>query len=299
MSILINKDTRVLVQGITGKEGSFHTLQMVEYGTNVVAGVTPGKGGQSFFRDPFGTGIPIFNTVQEAKSAEGADASIVFVPPQFAQDAIIEAAEAGLDPVVCITDGIPVHDMIEVKRYLKERGTRLIGPNCPGIITPEESKLGIMPGHIHKKGSVGVISRSGSLTYEAVNQLTELGIGQSTSVGIGGDMIVGTSITDLLRLFKDDPETEAILIIGEIGGEEEEMAAEYIREDFGKPVMAYVAGRTAPPNRRMGHAGAIIEGSRGRYERKVESLRSSGAYIIITPAEIGKTVRNLITQIRR
>lgn len=292
MSILINKDTRVLVQGITGKEGSFHTIQMIGYGTKVVAGVTPKKGGKDL------SGIPIFNTVHEAKREKEPDASIIFVPPSSAPDAIIEAAESGINLIVCITDGIPVLDMVEVKRYLKGRPIRLIGPNSPGIITPEESKIGIMPNNIHKKGPVGVISRSGSLTYEAINQLSELGIGQSTCIGIGGDMIVGTTFTDLLKLFKDDPETEAILIIGEIGGEEEEMAAEYIRDNFQKPVFAYIAGRTAPPERRMGHAGAIIEGVRGTYERKVDSLRSSGANIIINPAEIGKTIKEVLTEKR-
>lgn len=290
MSILINKDTRVLVQGITGKEGSFHTLRMRGYGTKIVAGVTPGKGGQFF------SGIPVFDTIREAVNSEGAGASIIFVPPPSAPDAIIEASEAGIDTIVCITDGIPVHDMIEVKRYLKGKKTRLIGPNCPGIITPEESKMGIMPGHIHKKGPVGVISRSGSLTYEAVNQLTENNIGQSTCIGIGGDMIVGTSFVELLRLFNDDPETEAVLIIGEIGGEEEEIAAEYIKENFDKSVFAYIAGRTAPEDRRMGHAGAIIERGRGTYEKKVESLLSSGVNIITNPAEIGKTIQRVTSK---
>ncbi|MEK6693572.1 MAG: succinate--CoA ligase subunit alpha [Nitrospirota bacterium] len=290
MSILINKDTRVLVQGITGKEGSFHTLRMRGYGTKIVAGVTPGKGGQFF------SGIPVFDTIREAVNSEGAGASIIFVPPPSAPDAIIEASEAGIDTIVCITDGIPVHDMIEVKRYLKGKKTRLIGPNCPGIITPEESKMGIMPGHIHKKGPVGVISRSGSLTYEAVNQLTENNIGQSTCIGIGGDMIVGTSFVELLRLFNDDPETEAVLIIGEIGGEEEEASAEYIKENFDKAVFAYIAGRTAPKDKRMGHAGAIIERGRGTYERKVESLRSCGVDIIMNPAEIGKTIQRVTSK---
>lgn len=290
MSILINKDTRVLVQGITGKEGSFHTLRMRGYGTKIVAGVTPGKGGQFF------SGIPVFDTIREAVNSEGAGASIIFVPPPSAPDAIIEASEAGIDTIVCITDGIPVHDMIEVKRYLKGKKTRLIGPNCPGIITPEESKMGIMPGHIHKKGPVGVISRSGSLTYEAVNQLTENNIGQSTCIGIGGDMIVGTSFVELLRLFNDDPETEAVLIIGEIGGEEEEASAEYIKENFDKAVFAYIAGRTAPEDKRMGHAGAIIERGRGTYERKVESLLSSGVNIITNPAEIGKTIQRVTSK---
>lgn len=290
MSILINKDTRVLVQGITGKEGSFHTLRMRGYGTKIVAGVTPGKGGQFF------SGIPVFDTIREAVNSEGAGASIIFVPPPSAPDAIIEASEAGIDTIVCITDGIPVHDMIEVKRYLKGKKTRLIGPNCPGIITPEESKMGIMPGHIHKKGPVGVISRSGSLTYEAVNQLTENNIGQSTCIGIGGDMIVGTSFVEIFRLFKDDPETEAVLIIGEIGGEEEEIAAEYIKENFDKSVFAYIAGRTAPEDRRMGHAGAIIERGRGTYEKKVESLLSSGVNIITNPAEIGKTIQRVTSK---
>lgn len=290
MSILINKDTRVLVQGITGKEGYFHTLRMRGYGTKIVAGVTPGKGGQFF------SGIPVFDTVRESVSKEGAGASIIFVPPPSAPDAIIEASEAGIDIIVCITDGIPVLDMIEVKRYLKGKKTWLIGPNCPGIITPEESKMGIMPGHIHKKGPVGVISRSGSLTYEAVNQLTENNIGQSTCIGIGGDMIVGTSFVEIFRLFKDDPETEAVLIIGEIGGEEEEIAAEYIKENFDKSVFAYIAGRTAPEGRRMGHAGAIIERGRGTYEKKVESLLSSGVNIITNPAEIGKTIQRVTSK---
>lgn len=264
---------------------------MVEYGTKVVAGVTPGRGGQFF------SGISVFDTVREAVSKEGATASIIFVPPPYARDAIIEAAESGLDPVVCITDGIPVHDMIDIKRYLKNKKTRLIGPNCPGIITPEESKMGIMPGYIHKKGPIGVISRSGSLTYEAVNQLTEQGIGQSTCIGIGGDMIAGTSFVELLRLFKDDPETKFVLIIGEIGGDEEETAAEYIRENFDKPVFAYIAGRTAPEGRRMGHAGAIIERGRGTYAKKVEALRSSGVYIITNPAEIGRTVSRVFNNL--
>lgn len=265
---------------------------MVEYGTKIVAGVSPGKGGQFF------SGIPVFDTVKEAVSKEDANASIIFVPPHSAKDAIIEALESGVDAVVCITDGIPVHDMVEVKRYLRGNGTRLIGPNCPGIITPEESKIGIMPGHIHKKGTIGVISRSGSLTYEAVNQLTELGIGQSTCIGIGGDMIVGTSFVDLIKLFNDDQDTEAVIIIGEIGGEEEEAAAEYIRENFEKPIFAYIAGRIAPEGRRMGHASTIIERGRGTYERKVESLRSSGVRIIMNPAEIGRHVFNFFNERR-
>lgn len=289
MSILINKETKVMIQGITGKEGGFHADKMIRYGTQIVGGVTPGKGGQSIL------GRPVFNSVPEAKEMTGASASVIFVPPYLAADAIMEAADSDLDLIVCITEGIPALDMVEVKRYLKHRRSRLIGPNCPGAITPDECKIGIMPGAIHKKGKVGVISRSGTLTYEAVNQLSELGIGQSTCIGIGGDPIIGTSFVDLLKLFADDNETEAVLIIGEIGGREEEAAADYIRSEFKKPVAAFVAGITAPPGRRMGHAGAIISGGGGMAQDKIEALRSAGVEIIMNPARIGEAVKKMVS----
>lgn len=288
MSILINRETKTVIQGITGKEGEFHADKMIRYGTQVVGGVTPGKGGQSI------SGRPVFNSVLEAKEMTGASASAIFVPPHLAADAIMEAADSDLDLVVCITEGIPTLDMVEVKRYLKHRRSRLIGPNCPGAITPDECKIGIMPGAIHKKGKVGVISRSGTLTYEAVNQMSELGIGQSTCIGIGGDPIIGTSFVDLLKLFADDSETEAVLIIGEIGGREEEAAADYIKSEFKKPVAAFIAGVTAPPGRRMGHAGAIISGGGGMAKDKIAALRSAGVEVILNPAMIGKAVKALM-----
>ena len=290
MSILVNNDTRLLVQGITGSEGSFHTAQMVKYGTRVVAGVTPGKGGQ---QGP--DGIPIFNTVSAAREETGANTAVVFVPPPFAADAIMEAISARLDLVVCITEGIPTFDMVRVKAALDQGNTRLIGPNCPGIITPGQCKIGIMPGFIHTPGKVGVISRSGTLTYEAVYQLTELGIGQSTCIGVGGDPIIGSTFLDLLKLFADDDGTEAVVLIGEIGGSAEEEAAAWIRETgFSKPVVAFVAGRTAPPGRRMGHAGAIISGGQGTAQSKMEALQAAGIHVCDSPARIGETVKQAL-----
>lgn len=287
MSILVNNDTRLLVQGITGSEGSFHTAQMVKYGTRVVAGVTPGKGGQ---QGP--DGIPIFNTVAAAREETGANAAGIFVPPPFAADAIMEAIAARLDLVVCITEGIPTLDMVRVRAALDQGNTRLIGPNCPGIITPGQCKIGIMPGFIHTPGKVGVISRSGTLTYEAVYQLTELGIGQSTCIGVGGDPIIGSTFLDLLKLFADDDGTEAVVLIGEIGGSAEEEAAAWIRETgFSKPVVAFVAGRTAPPGRRMGHAGAIISGGQGTAQSKMVALQAAGIHVCDSPARIGETVK--------
>jgi succinyl-CoA synthetase alpha subunit len=289
MSILVNKETRVVVQGITGKEGTFHAKQCLEYGTKIVAGVTPGKGGQMWEGK-----IPVYNTVAEAVEKEGANASLIFVPPAFAADAIAEAADAGCEVIVAITEGIPALDMMKVKRAIREKGCRLIGPNCPGVITPEECKMGIMPGYIFKKGPVGVISRSGTLTYEAVWQCTTRGIGQSTCIGIGGDPIIGSRFIDLLKLFKDDPETEVVVLIGEIGGTAEEEAAEYIKKEFNKPVVAFIAGRTAPPGRRMGHAGAIIAGGKGTAAEKMAALREAGVHVVESPAEIGETVAKVL-----
>jgi succinyl-CoA synthetase alpha subunit len=289
MSILINNETKLVVQGITGKEGAFHTEQMVEYGTQIVAGVTPGKGGQ--IDD---NGIPIFNTLESAVTETGANASVIFVPPPFAADACLEAIDAGVDLIICITEGIPTMDMVPVKDALDNSHTRMIGPNCPGIITPGECKIGIMPGFIHKPhGNVGVISRSGTLTYEAVHQLTEQGIGQSTCIGIGGDPIIGTTFIDLLSLFKDDPHTEGVVMIGEIGGSAEEEAAQWMQNNnFDKSVVAFIAGQTAPPGRRMGHAGAIIAGGKGTATDKMTSLRNAGITVCDSPAEIGKTMAN-------
>ncbi|MCH6560234.1 succinate--CoA ligase subunit alpha [candidate division KSB1 bacterium] len=289
MSILVDENTRVVVQGITGGEGSFHTRQMIEYGTNVVAGVTPGKGGQKFDDK-----VPVFNTLNEAVAETGANASAIFVPPPFAADAIMESADAGITLVVCITEGIPTLDMLKVHAYLKDRSTRLIGPNCPGVISPGKCKIGIMPGFIHKPGKVGLISRSGTLTYEAVKQLSDLGIGQSTCIGIGGDPIIGTTFTDALKVFKSDTDTEAIVMIGEIGGTAEQEAAAYIKENLDKPVVAFVAGRTAPPGRRMGHAGAIISGSEGTATEKTEILRNAGVHVADTPADIGATMQRAL-----
>ena len=284
MGILINKDTKVIVQGITGKAATFHTKQMVEYGTKVVGGVTPGKGGQSV------EGIPVFNTVQEAVEATGATASVIYVPARFAADSIMEAVDAELDLVVCISEHIPVLDMARVRSYMQGKKTSLIGPNCPGILTADEAKLGIIPGYIHRKGHVGVISRSGTLTYEAVFQLTAAGIGQTTSIGIGGDPIKGTDFIDALKLFNEDPETLAVLMIGEIGGNAEEDAAKWIHENMKKPVTAFIAGRQAPPGKRMGHAGAIISGGKGTAADKIQTLNSVGIQVADTVADIGKTV---------
>ena len=284
MAILVNEDTRLLVQGITGREGTFHTQQAVAYGTKVVAGVTPGKGGSSV------DGIPVFNTVREARDRTGANVSVIFVPPAFAADAIMEAADAGMPLVVAITEGIPTLDVIRVMQFLAHTRTRLIGPNCPGIISPGKCKVGIMPGAIHRPGHVGVVSRSGTLTYEAVGQLTALGIGQSTCIGIGGDPIIGTTFVDALRLFNDDPGTHAIVLIGEIGGTAEEEAAEFIKANVKKSVVGFIAGRTAPPGRRMGHAGAIISGGKGTAPDKIAALEAAGVTVAASPAVIGETV---------
>ena len=285
MSILIDKKTKVIVQGITGGEGSFHTEQMLEYGTRIVAGVTPGKGGQLFQSK-----VPVFNTVAEAVKDTGADATTIFVPPAFAADAILEAVDAGIRVIVCITEGIPAVDMLTVYQKVKAAGSFLIGPNCPGVISPGKSKMGIMPGFIHKEGRVGVISRSGTLTYEAVGQLTALGIGQSTCIGIGGDPIIGTRFIDALELFKSDKDTDAVVLIGEIGGTAEEEASEWIRENFDRPVVSFIAGQTAPPGRRMGHAGAIISGGKGTAKEKMSALEAAGIHVCKSPAEIGATV---------
>ena len=293
MSILINNDTKLVVQGITGKEGTFHTRQMLDYGTQITAGVTPGKGDQ---KDE--NGIPIFNTVAESVSYTGANASVIFVPPSFAADACLEAIDAGVDLIVCITEGVPTMDMVTVKDALDQSHTRMIGPNCPGIITPGECKIGIMPGFIHKPGgNVGVISRSGTLTYEAVHQLSCANIGQTTCIGIGGDPIIGTTFTDVLSLFKDDPETEGVVMIGEIGGTAEEEAAEWIQNNnFDKSIVAFIAGQTAPPGRRMGHAGAIISGGKGTAADKMKALSDAGIYICDSPAEIGITMANILKE---
>lgn len=293
MSVLVNKRTKVLVQGITGGEGTFHTSQMLAYGTNVVAGVTPGKGGTMYKgneKDQFNREVPVFNTVAEAVKATGADCSIVFVPAAFAADAVMEASAAGVKVVVCITEGIPAKDMIKAYEFVKKNGTVLIGPNCPGIITPGECKVGIMPGFIHKKGRVGVISRSGTLTYEAVGQLTALGIGQSTCIGIGGDPVIGTRFIDAIKLFNEDSGTDAVIMIGEIGGTAEEEAAAYIKKHVKKPVVGFIAGRTAPPGRRMGHAGAIIAGGKGTAQEKMAAMKKAGIYVVETPALLGETM---------
>ncbi len=287
MSIFVNKETKLLVQGITGNEGSFHTRQCIEYGTNIVAGVTPGKGGQKM------DDVPVFNTVAQAVEQTGANASLIFVPPPFGADAIMEAADAGVDLIVTITEGIPILDMVKVKNFLSTKKCRLIGPNCPGIITPDECKIGIMPGKIHKKGSVGVVSRSGTLTYEVVDQLTKLGMGQSTCIGIGGDPVNGTNFIDVLSAFQDDDETTGIVMVGEIGGSAEEEAAEYINKHLTKPVVGFIAGLTAPPGRRMGHAGAIISGSSGTGEAKIAAFKANGIHVCENLGQIGQICKEV------
>jgi succinyl-CoA synthetase alpha subunit len=290
MSILVNEKTRLIVQGFTGREGTFHTQQMIEYGTNVVGGVTPGKGGTKHLERP------VFNTVADAAKATGANASVIFVPPPYAADAILEAADSEISLVICITEGIPALDMVRVAATVDFKKTRLIGPNCPGIISPGKCKIGIMPGRIHKQGNVGVVSRSGTLTYEAVDQLTKLGVGQSTCIGIGGDPIIGTSFLDAIRFFNDDPDTHAMILIGEIGGNAEERAAEWIKANVKKPVVGFIAGQTAPPGRRMGHAGAIISGGQGTAKDKYAAMSAAGIRCVETPADMGSTVAAALKQ---
>lgn len=292
MSILVDKKTKLVVQGITGQEGSFHTSQMIEYGTKVVAGVTPGKGGSTHL------GVPVYNTVEEAVKLQKANTSVIFVPPAFAADAILEAANAGIKVIICITEGIPAADMLNVYNSIKYKDVTLIGPNCPGVISPGKAKVGIMPGFIHKKGSVGVVSRSGTLTYEAVKQLTDVKLGQSTCVGIGGDPVIGSGFTDIIKLFNDDPATEGIVMIGEIGGTAEEEAAAYIKKHVDKPVVGFIAGRTAPPGRRMGHAGAIISGGKGTAAEKMSAMKKAGIHVVESPADIGITMLRVLEKVK-
>ena len=284
MSILVDKKTRLLVQGLTGSEGSFHTEQMIEYGTKVVAGVTPGKGGTKHL------GVPVFNTVTEAVEETRANTSVIFVPPAFAADAILEAANSGIKVIICITEGIPAADMVKVFNAIKNKGITLVGPNCPGVISPGQAKVGIMPGFIHKKGTIGIVSRSGTLTYEAVKQIVDVGLGQSTAVGIGGDPVIGSKFLDIVKMFNDDPGTKAIVLIGEIGGNAEEEAADFIKKNVKKPVVGFIAGRTAPPGRRMGHAGAIISGGKGTAAEKMAAMKKAGIYVVENPAEMGITM---------
>ncbi len=293
MSILIDKKTRLVVQGITGSEGSFHTKQMVEYGTKVVAGVTPGKGGTEF------EGIPIYNTVEETVKEQKANTSVIFVPPPFAADAIFEAANTGIKVIICITEGIPTSDMVKVYNYIKHKDVVLIGPNCPGVISPGKAKVGIMPGFIHKKGTIGVISRSGTLTYEAVKQIVDVGLGQSTALGIGGDPVIGSKFTDIIAKFNDDKDTEGIVMIGEIGGTAEEEAAVYIKKNVKKPVVGFIAGRTAPPGRRMGHAGAIIAGGKGTAAEKMAAMKKAGISVVESPADIGITMLKALEKVKK
>ena len=288
MSILVDENTKVVVSGITGREGTFHTKQMLAYGTKVVAGVTPGKGGQSV------EGVPVLNSIHEAVEKKGANVSCIFVPPPFAADTILEAAAAGIRLIVCITEGIPVTDMVKVAAFIRGKDITLIGPNCPGIISPGKTKIGIMPAHIHKQGNIGVISRSGTLTYEVVDQLTKVGLGQSTCIGIGGDPIVGTSYIDHLKMFREDPDTEGVVLIGEIGGSAEEEAASYIEKEFNKPVVAFIAGQTAPPGKRMGHAGAIIQGSTGTADSKISALRKAGVQVGELPGQVAKALKEIL-----
>ena len=288
MSVLVDESTKLIVQGITGSTGKFHTRQMLEYGTNIVGGVTPGKGGQDV------DGVPVFNTVEEAVEQTGCDATVIYVPPAFAADAMMEAADAGLELIVAITEGVPVQDMLSVVRYLDDKDVRLIGPNCPGIITPGGCKIGIMPGHIHKPGRIGVISRSGTLTYEAVDQLTKLDIGQSTCIGIGGDPINGMNFIDCLEVFENDPDTDGVVMIGEIGGSAEEEAAAWVADNMTKPVAGFIAGRTAPPGKRMGHAGAIISGGEGTAQGKIDAMKEAGISVALSPAEIGVTMQEAL-----
>ncbi|MCB2220080.1 MAG: succinate--CoA ligase subunit alpha [Bacteroidetes bacterium] len=288
MSVLVNKDSKIVVQGFTGKEGTFHATQMIEYGTNVIGGVTPGKGGQSHL------GKPVFNTVKDAVDQAGANVSLIFVPPAFSADAIMEAADAGIPVIVCITEGIPVQDMVKVKAYLKDKPSRLVGPNCPGVITPGEAKVGIMPAFIHKPGTIGIVSRSGTLTYEAVDQLTKLGLGQSTAIGIGGDPIIGTTTKEAVELLMNDPDTEGIVMIGEIGGSMEAEAAYYVKENGTKPVVSFIAGATAPKGRTMGHAGAIIGGKDDTAQAKKAILKECGVHVVESPADIGRTMAEVL-----